>query len=117
MVIEMKMPISGMVYILNKLIEDKKQFTISSSAMDLRFMFTYTGYDKWFVEISLGAIDYVGRLSFSYCDKLDADIFRVFDFGGDEDGYDAIGFTLDYTDHAENFQSILIRDKNPDLNF
>ena len=117
MVIKMKMRIDVMVYILNKLIEDKKQFTISSPAMDLRFMFTYTHNDKWFVEISLGAIDYVGRLSFSYSDKLDADIFRVFDFGGDEDGYDVIGFIMDYKNRPEDFQTILIRDKNPDLNF
>lgn len=112
----MKMPISMMVYIIKKLIEDKMYFSISSSSMDLRFKFTPSS-SGWAVEIELGAIDCVGRLSYAFYDRLDVDISKAFDYTDTEPGYDAISFILDYKNRPEDFQTILIRDKNPDLNF
>lgn len=117
MVIKMKMPIRMMAYIISKLIKDKKEFTITSSAMDLRFKFSPVSGGMWLLEISLGAVDYVGRLSFSYFDRLDADVYKAHDFEGDTDGYDAIGLSMDCSDRLDCSQNILIRDKDPELFF
>lgn len=118
MVIKMKMPISMMVYIIKKLIEDRMYFSIASSSMDLRFKFTpLSESNDWAVEIELGAIDCVGRLSYAFYDRLDVDISKAFDYTDSEPGYDAISFIMDFKNHPEDFQTILIRDKNPDLDF
>ena len=111
----MKMPIGMMVYIIEKLIKDKKQFTVSSYSMDLRFRFTFTNDGMWRAETILGAVDCSDVLSYSYFHKLSVDIFTVHDLKGEE--HEVIGFILYDPLDLEITQDIMIHDDNPDLNF
>lgn len=111
MVIKMKMPISMMFYIINKLIADKKGFTISSFSMDLRFKFSPVSDDTWCVEIFLGAVDCTGCLSLSYFHWLEVDIIR------DADNYDKLLFSLYNSGMKNTMQDIAIHDKYPDISF
>lgn len=62
----MKMPVSMMVYLIEKLIEDKKTFLITSISMDLRFHFKYSeDFSQWVVKIYLGTSEYSSPLSTS----------------------------------------------------
>ena len=62
----MKMPVSMMVYLIEKLIEDKKMFLITSVSMDLRFCFKYSyDFSQWVVKIYLGTSEYSSPLSTS----------------------------------------------------
>ena len=67
----MKMPVSMMVYLIEKLIEDKKTFLITSISMDLRFHFKYSeDFGQWVVKIYLGSSEYSSPLSLSFFDSL-----------------------------------------------
>ena len=65
------MPVSMMVYLIEKLIEDKKMFLITSTSMDLRFHFKYSeDFSQWVVKIYLGTSEYSSPLSLSFFDSL-----------------------------------------------
>ena len=76
----MKMPVNVMVYLISKLIEDKKGFTIVSHAMDLKIRFTYLdNMNKWAVQINLGSRGFCGTLSSSYYDYVTVAESCIFD--------------------------------------
>lgn len=118
MVIKMKMPISMMVYIIRKLIADKKDFTIISPSMDLRFEFAPTTGGMWYVATILDSVGQGEALSYSYFEDLDVDTFRDLDLkDGEIEGYDVLSFILHCRYDVDVSQEIIIRDKNPELIF
>lgn len=118
MVIKMKMPISMMIYIISKLIDDKKDFSIISPSMDLRFEFAPTEGGMWYVATILDSVGQGEALSYSYFENLNVDTFRVLDIkDGETVGRDVLSFILHSRYDVDVSQEILIRDENPELIF
>ena len=91
----MKMPVSMMVYLIEKLIEDKKMFLITSASMDLRFHFKYSeDFGQWVVKIYLGSSEYSHPLSLSFFDDIHVQR-RYADYPMDSSkSYDILEFVL-----------------------
>ena len=107
-----------MVYIIRKLIDDKKDFTIISPSMDLRFEFAPTEGRMWYVATILDSVGQGEALSYSYFEDLDVDTFRDLDLkDGEIEGYDVLSFILHCRYDVDVSQEIIIRDKNPELMF
>ena len=94
-----------MIYIIRKLIDDKKDFTIISPSMGLRFEFAPTTGGMWYVATILESVGNI--LTYSYFNDLDVDI----------EEQEVISIILHCRYDVSVSQEILIRDKNPELIF